>query len=79
MVELSNFPTLQDAMIVQGMLEANEIPSVISDQNNLYVPVFGGVSLMVREADYANARMLLASHRDINPGDIKQTHDLPEE
>lgn len=64
MVVLTNFPNEQDAAIVQGMLEANGIPSLISDQNNLYVPVFGGVSLMVREVDLERAQKLLADYHD---------------
>lgn len=64
MVTLSNYPNVQDASIVQGMLEANGIPSVISDQNNLYVPIFGGVSLMVREEDLERAQHLISTHHD---------------
>ena len=64
MVTLSNFPNVQDASIAQGMLEANGIPSVVSDQNNLYVPIFGGVSLLVREEDLERARQLLREHKD---------------
>lgn len=64
MVILSNYPNEQEALIVQGMLEANGIPSVISDQNNLYVPVFGGVSLLVRDDDLEQARQLLLDHHD---------------
>lgn len=64
MVTLSNYPNVQDASIVQGMLEANGIPSVISDQNNLYVPIFGGVSLMVREEDLKRAQHLISTHHD---------------
>ena len=66
MVTISNFPNEQEAAIAQGMLESNGIPSMVSDQNNLYVPVFGGVALMVREQDADRARHLLASHHD-NP------------
>ena len=64
MVVLDNFPNEQEAAIVQGMLEANGIPCVVSDQNNLYVPVFGGVSLLVPEKDAERARALLKSHHD---------------
>lgn len=64
MVVLSNYPNEQEASIVQGMLEANGIPSVVSDQNNLYVPVFGGVSILVREEDLERARELLREHHD---------------
>ena len=64
MVTLESFSTPQEAAIVQGMLEANGIPSVVSDQNNLYVPIFGGVSLLVREEDLERARQLLREHKD---------------
>ncbi|MCH5219295.1 MAG: DUF2007 domain-containing protein [Muribaculaceae bacterium] len=67
MTPLSNFPTLQDAAIIQGMLEANGIPSVLSDQNNLYVPVFGGVTILVREQDLDKAIELLRDHNDAQP------------
>ena len=55
---------MQEASIVQGMLEANGIPSQISDGNNLYVPVFGGVSLYVREEDLKKAKELIREHGD---------------
>lgn len=64
MVILENYPNAQEASIVQGMLEANGIPCVVSDQNNLYVPVFGGVELLVREQDLERARELLRQHGD---------------
>lgn len=64
MVELENYPNPQGAAIVQGMLESNGIPCVVSDQNNLYVPVFGGVSLLVPEQDLERARLLLREHKD---------------
>lgn len=64
MVVLENYPNIQDASIVQGMLEANGIPCMVSDQNNLYVPVFGGVSLLVRQQDFERARQLLKEHHD---------------
>lgn len=64
MVTLSNFPNIQDAAIAKGMLETHGIPCVISDQNNLYVPIFGGVSLLVPEEDIDEARRLLFDHKD---------------
>lgn len=64
MVILSNFPTVPDAVIVQGMLENNGIASVLLDENSIYVPVFGGVSLMVREEDLDRARELMKEHLD---------------
>ena len=35
-VTVATFSNMQEASIVQGMLESNGIPSMISDQNNLY-------------------------------------------
>ena len=64
MVVLDNYPNPQEAAIISGMLEANGIPCVVSDQNNLYVPIFGGVSVLVREEDLARAKELLREHHD---------------
>ncbi len=55
---------MPDAAIVKGMLESHGIESVLQDRNNLYVPVFGGVNLLVNESDYDRARRLLDEHKD---------------
>lgn len=65
MVALENYPNMQEASIVQGMLEANGIPCMASDGNNMYVPVFGGVTLYVREDDLHRAKELLIKHKDL--------------
>lgn len=64
MVLLSSYPTMPDAMIVQGMLQSHGIQTVLQDRNNMYVPVFGGVDMLVSEADYDRARQLLDDHQD---------------
>lgn len=64
MVVLSSYPSMPDAAIVKGMLESHGIESVLQDCNNLYVPVFGGVNLLVNESDYDRARRLLDEHKD---------------
>ncbi len=64
MVVLSSYPSMPDAAIVKGMLESHGIESVLQDRNNLYVPVFGGVNLLVNESDYDRARRLLDEHKD---------------
>ncbi|MCC8036777.1 MAG: DUF2007 domain-containing protein [Bacteroidales bacterium] len=64
MVLLSSYPTMPDAMIVQGMLKMHGITTVLRDRNNMYVPVFGGVDMLVDEADYEKARLLLDEHHD---------------
>lgn len=61
---LASYNTLQEAMIVKGMLEENGIKAFVSDNNNLYVPVFGGVDLIVYVKDAAKAKELLESHHD---------------
>ncbi len=63
-VTLAVYPDIQEASIVKGMLGANGIPSMISDNNNLYVPYFGGVNLLVRESDFARAKELLRKYDD---------------
>lgn len=64
MKTLETCSTIQEARIKQGMLEANGIPVMISDHNNLYVPVFGGIELLVSEQNYARARQLLDEHHE---------------
>jgi hypothetical protein len=55
---------MPDAAIVQGMLESHGIKSVLQDRNNAYVPIFGGVDLLVNDSDYEKARQLLIEHGD---------------
>lgn len=64
MVKLDVFESPQEANIVKGMLENNGIPVLVQDDNNLYVPVFNGVSIYVNENDLEKARELLKSHHD---------------
>lgn len=64
MIKLDVFESPQEANIVKGMLESNGIPAFVQDDNNLYVPVFNGVSIYVNERDLEKARQLLKSHRD---------------
>ena len=65
MVVISSYPSMPDAAIVKGMLGSHGIESVLKDRNNLYVPVFGGVDLLVNESDYDRARRLLDEHKDV--------------
>jgi len=46
------------------MLESHGIRVVLRDRNSEYVPVFGGVELLVSEQDYEEARRLLDAHHD---------------
>lgn len=55
---------MPDAAIVQGMLKSHGIQSVLQDRNNAYVPIFGGVDLLVNDNDYEKARQLLTEHGD---------------
>lgn len=64
MTLLSSYPSMPDAAIVQGMLESHGIKSVLQDRNNAYVPIFGGVDLLVNDSDYEKARQLLTEHGD---------------
>lgn len=61
---IASYNTLQEAMIVKGMLEENGIKAFVSDNNNLYVPVFGGVDVIVYAKDAERARELLEAHHD---------------
>lgn len=63
-VRLATFQTLQEAYIVKGMLDDNGIPSMVTNENNLYVPVFQGVTLWVADNQLDEARRLLEIHHD---------------
>lgn len=71
MVLLDNYQNMEEASIIVGMLEENGIPCYVSDDNNLYVPVFGGVSVYVREHDLDAARKLTNTNSEANPQDKK--------
>lgn len=63
-VILTTYSNPQDAYIVRGMLEDHGIPAVVADDNNLYVPVFSGVRLLVRASDAQRAQDLLKEFHD---------------
>lgn len=63
-VVLNSYSTPQEAYIIQGMLEANGIESYIEDKNNLYVPIFNGVDLIVDSDDLQKAEELLSEHHE---------------
>lgn len=60
---LENYNTIDEAYIVRGMLASNGIPAVVIDRTNLYVPVFGGIDLMVPQAMLERARGLIGHNR----------------
>ncbi|MDE6444302.1 MAG: DUF2007 domain-containing protein [Muribaculaceae bacterium] len=62
---LATYSTLAEAYIIKGMLEANGIPALVRNENNLYVPIFDGVSVMVFEKDFDKAKKLLEEHGDM--------------
>lgn len=62
---LVTYSTPEEAYIVKGMLESNGIPALVRNENNLYVPVFDGVSVVVFEKDLEKARKLLDEHGDL--------------
>lgn len=61
LVTIDNYNSLEEAYIVKGMLENNGIPTLVIDDNNLYVPVFNGVRLQVRKSDENRALSLIKS------------------
>ncbi len=66
---VAQFNTPVEASIAQGMLENNDIPSVLDNATIVSViPVpsaIGGVRLMVREVDFDKAAELLREHGDM--------------
>lgn len=63
-VTLQSYNTPEEAYLVAGMLKNNGIPAMVENLNNLYVPIFNGVNLVVFADDADRARELLASHGD---------------
>ena len=67
-VAQSNNPV--EANIAKGMLENNDIPSILDNETIVSVlpmpSAIGGVRLMVRKEDYDQALELLKKHDDLN-------------
>ena len=64
-VTLATYSTLAEAYIIKGMLESHGIKTIVRNENNLYVPIFDGVSIMVLEKDLEKALLLLRENDDI--------------
>lgn len=63
-VTLTTYNSPEEAAIVAGMLRSNGIPCTIENRNNLYVPTFNGVDIIVFEKDLSRALSLLSAHHD---------------
>lgn len=63
LVTIANYSTLEEAYIVKGMLESNGISTMVVNENNLYVPVFNWVRLLVRACDEKKAMELINGTR----------------
>lgn len=63
-VILTTYNSPEEAAIVAGMLQSNGIPCSVENRNNLYVPTFNGVDIVVFEKDLDRARQLLNEHQD---------------
>ncbi len=64
LLTLASFTDVMEAKIAQAMLEAEGISCVVQDENIIamnwmFSAAVGGVKLMVRESDMAEASMLL--------------------
>lgn len=63
-VLLTTYSSPEEAAIVVGMLRSNGIPCEIENRNNLYVPIFNGVDIIVFEKDFERARNLIEQHQE---------------
>lgn len=63
-VLLTTYSSPEEAAIVVGMLRSNGIPCEIENRNNLYVPIFNGVDIIVFEKDFERARKLIEQHQE---------------
>jgi len=60
-VVFNTFLNVNEAHLVKGLLESHGIKSFLFDELAVtFVPLVGGVRLMVRESDLAEARQVLA-------------------
>lgn len=68
-VTLQSYNSPEEAYVVAGMLKSNGIPAIVENLNNLYVPIFNGVNLVVYAEDADRARRLLEDNGDLqDPG-----------
>ena len=67
-----------EAMVVQGLLESNEIDSLLAnlDAPQDVFPGVGGVALRVRSSDAAAARELIESQRNAPPAPEEATEGV---
>lgn len=73
-VTLQSYSTPEEAYVVAGMLKSNGIPAMVENLNNLYVPIFNGVNLVVYAEDADRARQLLEENGDLqDPGRQQQS------
>ena len=66
MVNIASYDNPEQAYIVAGMLNSNGIPAMVQNNNNLYVPIFNGINVMVPDDDAEKAVKLLQEHDDSN-------------
>ncbi|MBD5370397.1 MAG: DUF2007 domain-containing protein [Bacteroides sp.] len=62
MVNIASYDNPEQAYIVAGMLNSNGIPAMVQNNNNLYVPIFNGVNVMVPDKDAEKALILVRQH-----------------
>lgn len=61
LVTVATYSSIEEAYIVKGMLETNGVPTLVVNDDNLYVPIFNGIRLQVRESDQKKAEALIAA------------------
>lgn len=61
LVTIATYSSIEEAYIVKGMLESNGIPTLLINDDNLYVPIFEGIRLQVRLSDKEEALKLINS------------------
>lgn len=69
MIKFLTFPTIEEALVVQSLLRANDIPASLDNyhhaSNDWYiVPTLGGVRVIFPDRTAANAISLIKSYQD---------------
>jgi hypothetical protein len=62
MKTIATFLDVHEAYVIKGVLEAEDIPAVVVDENAAaYTPIIGGVRLQVSDDDYGRAMAVLGN------------------
>lgn len=81
MKTVATFFDIQEAHVIKGVLEAEDIPAVVVDENMtglvIYTPAIGGARLQVLDEDYDRAMAVLGKGQPCS--DMPSGEEIPPE